>query len=97
MLNNSMMNAKDAVSASLAECFVTIEGKRYNFMQAINLEAKIEKTSPKSRFWVRQGKGIKQPDGKGPGLQHFIIIPVSSVSFCTAIKKLERIFISISR
>ena len=38
MLNNSMMNAKDAVSASLAECFVTIEGKRYNFMQAINLE-----------------------------------------------------------
>ena len=28
------MNAKDAVSASLAECFVTIEGNRYNFMQA---------------------------------------------------------------
>ena len=39
------MNAKDAVSASLAECFVTIEGNRYNFMQAINLEASIEKTT----------------------------------------------------
>ena len=38
------MNAKDAVSASLAECFVTIDGNRYNFMQAINLEASIEKT-----------------------------------------------------
>ena len=37
------MNAKDAVSASLAECFITIEGNRYNFMQAINLEASIEK------------------------------------------------------
>ena len=36
------MNAKDAVSASLAECFITIEGNRYNFMQAINLEASIE-------------------------------------------------------
>lgn len=38
------MNAKDAVSASLAECFVTMEGNRYNFMQAINLEAKIDKS-----------------------------------------------------
>ena len=44
MLNNPIMNAKDAISASLAECFVTIEGNRYNFMQAINLEASIEKT-----------------------------------------------------
>ena len=41
--NNNTMNARDAVSASLAECFVTIEGNRYNFMQAINLEAKFEK------------------------------------------------------
>lgn len=27
------MNAKDAVSASMAECYVTIDKKRYNFMQ----------------------------------------------------------------
>ena len=33
------MNAKDEVRASLAACFVTIEGNRYNFMQAINLAA----------------------------------------------------------
>ena len=38
------MNAKDAISASQAECFVTIEGSRYNFMQAINMEANFEKT-----------------------------------------------------
>ncbi|MDO0434189.1 hypothetical protein KLO03_17880 [Clostridioides difficile] len=36
------INAKDTVSAKKAECFITIEGKRYNFMQAIDLEAKIE-------------------------------------------------------
>ncbi|NJA20246.1 hypothetical protein GSQ29_07770, partial [Clostridioides difficile] len=37
------INAKDTVSAKKAECFITIEGKRYNFMQAIDLEAKMEK------------------------------------------------------
>ena len=31
------MNAKDAISAALAECYVTIDGNRYHFMQAINL------------------------------------------------------------
>ncbi|VHS00233.1 phage protein [Clostridioides difficile] len=31
------INAKDTVSAKKAECFITIEGKRYNFMQAIKL------------------------------------------------------------
>ncbi len=37
------MNAWDALSAGLAECYVTIDGRRYRFMQAINLEASIEK------------------------------------------------------
>ena len=41
------MNVKDAVSASLAECYVTIDDRRYNFMQAINMEAKMEKTKNK--------------------------------------------------
>ena len=39
----NVMHAKDTVSASLAECYVTLEGKRYNLMQAINLEANFEK------------------------------------------------------
>ena len=39
---NTVMNAKDTVSASLAECFVTIGDRRLNFMQAINLEAKFD-------------------------------------------------------
>ena len=33
-----IMHAGDSVSGSLAECFVTIDDERYNFMQAINLE-----------------------------------------------------------
>ena len=41
---NITMNAKDALSAKLAECFVTIGNNRYNFMQAINFEAKFERT-----------------------------------------------------
>lgn len=44
MSKNVTMNVRDAISASEAECFVTIEGKRYNFMSAITLEAKMEKT-----------------------------------------------------
>ena len=40
----NIMKAKDAVAASLAECYVTIDGNRYNFMHAINLEAAVEKT-----------------------------------------------------
>ena len=38
------MNAKDAVSGSLGECYVTLEGKRYNLMTAIKFEASYEKT-----------------------------------------------------
>ena len=41
---SAVMLAKDTVSAALAECYITTGEKRYNFMQAINLEAKFEKT-----------------------------------------------------
>ena len=55
MADRTIMNAKDAVSASLAECFVTIGDNRYNFMQAINLEANFEKNKTDSRknFFIR--------------------------------------------
>lgn len=45
MADRTIMNAKDAVSASLAECFVTIGDNRYNFMQAINLEGAISSSA----------------------------------------------------
>lgn len=65
------MNAKDSVSASLAECFITIEGNRYNFMQAINLEAKIEKTKSEVPILGRTGKGNKTTGWKGTGSAAF--------------------------
>ncbi len=46
-MNNITMKARDSISAKLAECFITINGNRYNFMQMINFEASIEKTKAK--------------------------------------------------
>lgn len=65
------MNAKDAISASLAECFVTIEGNRYNFMQAINLEASVEKTKSEVPILGKTGKGNKSTGWKGSGSATF--------------------------
>lgn len=65
------MNAKDAISASLAECFVTIDGSRYNFMQAINLEAKMEKTKSEVPILGKTGKGNKTTGWKGTGSATF--------------------------
>lgn len=42
-MNNVTMKAKDTISAKLAECFLTIGGNRYNFMQMIDFEGTIEK------------------------------------------------------
>ena len=59
MADRTIMNAKDAVSASLAECFVTIGDNRYNFMQAINLEANFEKNKTEVPILGKTGKGKK--------------------------------------
>ena len=67
----NIMQAKDAVSASLAECFVTIEGKRYNFMQAINLEASVEKTKTEVPILGKTGRGNKAAGWKGTGKATF--------------------------
>lgn len=63
----NIMNAKDAVSASLAECFVTIDGNRYNFMQAINLEANFEKQKTEVPILGKTGRGNKSTGWKGTG------------------------------
>ena len=71
MLNNAIMKGKDALSAKLAECFVTIEGRRYNFMQAINLEAKMEKTKTEVPILGKTGKGNKASGWTGTGSATF--------------------------
>lgn len=65
------MNARDAISATLAECYVTIEGNRYNFMQAINLEASIEKNKTEVPILGRTGKGTKANGWTGTGSATF--------------------------
>ncbi len=67
MLNNVTMNAKDAVSAKLAECFVKIGDDRYNFMQIKNFEAKFEKTKTEVAILGRTGVGNKSTGWKGSG------------------------------
>lgn len=69
--NNITMKAKDAISAKLAECFVTIGNKRYNFMQAINLEASFEKTKTEVPVLGKTGVGNKSTGWKGTGSATF--------------------------
>ena len=71
MVGNVVMKAKDTVFASLAECFVTIEGRRYNFMQAINLEAKFEKNKTEVPILGKTGRGNKANGWKGTGSATF--------------------------
>jgi hypothetical protein len=47
MGDNITMKAKDTIAAKLAECFITIGTRRYNFMQMIDMEAKVDKTKKK--------------------------------------------------
>jgi hypothetical protein len=68
---NAIMRARDTLSAKLAECFVTIEGNRYNFMQAINLEAKFEKNKTKVPILGKTGMGNKASGWSGSGKATF--------------------------
>ena len=38
------MKGKDTIAAKMAECFITIGDRRYNFMQMIDMEVQVEKT-----------------------------------------------------
>lgn len=68
---STVMKAKDAVYASLAQCFLTIEGNRYLFMQAIDLEAKMNKTKTKVPILGKTGKGNKASGWEGTGSATF--------------------------
>ena len=62
-----VMQAKDAVSAKLAECFATIEGNRYLLMQAKTFEAKFEKEKQKVSILGKTGQGNKTTSWSGTG------------------------------
>lgn len=65
------MLAKDAISAKLAECFITIDSRRYNFMQAINFEANFERTKTEVPVLGKTGTGNKSTGWKGSGSATF--------------------------
>lgn len=65
------MRGRDAISASLAECYAVLDGTRYNLMQAINLEAKMEKTKTEVPILNSSGKGNKASGWKGTGSATF--------------------------
>lgn len=65
------MNARDAISAPLAECFVTIGENRYNFMQAIDLEASFEKNKTEVPILGKTAKGNKASGWSGSGSATF--------------------------
>ena len=65
------MRARDVISAPLAECYVTIDGKRYNFMQALSVEAKFEKSKTEVAILGQTGKGNKASGWKGTGTAKF--------------------------
>lgn len=71
MANAQIMHARDSISAPLAECYVTIEGERINFMQAINLEATMEKNKTEVPILGKTGKGNKATGWQGTGSATF--------------------------
>ena len=71
MNGNVVMKAKDTVFAALAECFVTIGTRRYNFMQAINLEASFEKKKTEVPILGKSGRGNKSTGWAGTGSATF--------------------------
>lgn len=65
------MAARNAVSAKMAECYVTIEGQRYNFMSAINLEVTFEKNKTEIPILGRMNRGHKATSSTITGSAEF--------------------------
>ncbi len=68
---NAVLFAGDTLSAAEAECYVVINGRRYNFMQAISLEAKMQKKKSKVPILGKPGKGNKATGWEGTGSATF--------------------------
>lgn len=73
MGNKATMEGIDAVSGSLAQCYMTIGGRRYNFMQLINFESKMDKTITAIPILGKTGKGHKPSgwEGTWTGKAHY--------------------------
>ena len=73
MENTAIMDAGDAVYGSLAECFITIGKRRYNFMNLTEFESKWDVTISDVKILGKVGMGHKAAGGKGTwkGTAHY--------------------------
>lgn len=73
MANNITMKAADAMYAGLAECFITIGNRRYNFMSITDFESKWEVNIVDVPILGKVGMGHKPAGGKGTwsGTAHY--------------------------
>ena len=65
------MHARNAVSAKMAECYITIDGNRYNFMSAINVEVTFEKNKVEVPILGRMNRGHKSTSSSITGSAEF--------------------------
>ncbi|MCI8484705.1 MAG: phage tail tube protein [Lachnospiraceae bacterium] len=72
-MGNAIMNASDAIYGGLAECYITIGKRRYNFMSMINFESKWEVNITDVPILGKVGMGHKAAGGKGTwsGTAHY--------------------------
>ncbi len=70
---NITMNAKDAVYGSLAECYVILDDRRYNFMNMTEFESTWELNVADVPILGKVGMGHKAAGGKGTwsGTAHY--------------------------
>lgn len=65
------MHARNAVSAKMAECYITVDGNRYNFMSAINVEVTFEKNKSEIPILGRTNRGHKSTGSSISGSAEF--------------------------
>ena len=65
------MAARNAVSAKMAECYITIGDNTYNFMSAINVEVTFEKNKTEVPILGRMNKGHKSTGSTITGSAEF--------------------------
>lgn len=68
---NITMHPRNAMSAKMAQCYVTIDGQRYNFMSALNLEVNFEKEKTEVPILGRMNKGHKATSATITGSAEF--------------------------
>lgn len=72
-IGQNILNIGDAVVGSLAECFVTINGNRYNMFNMTEFESKIDVTKKEIGILGRTGKASRPTGWKGTwkGKMHY--------------------------